>query len=71
METCTYDESCLLMTAPGSPSREEAETLVRRALAGRWVPAIVEVFPGAGESLILARRVLLADWLRAFLEDRD
>lgn len=58
MDTITANTKCLALVTPGTPGAEEAGRLVRRALTDRgetpWPAAEIEVYPGVGESLILA-----------------
>lgn len=59
METDMQNSSCLVLVAPGTPTAADAARLLRRELHRRgqtpWPAAEIEVFPGAGESLLLAR----------------
>jgi len=64
------------LTAAGEPTPEQAEALIRAALAERgeapWDAMEIDLYPGSGSSLILARpaagtRVYIADWAMRFL----
>jgi hypothetical protein len=68
------------MTVAGDPTPEQAETLVRAVLSLRgepvWSSMQIDLFPGSGQSLILARpgdetRVYIADWALRFLSDGE
>ena len=51
----TEDGFCLALRLPGHPKRAEAEAAVRRALGTRTGFVMeIEMFPGRGESLVLA-----------------
>jgi hypothetical protein len=67
---------CVALTVAGEPTPEQAETLVRAALSIRgepvWRSMQIDLFPGSGRSLILARpggetRVYIADWALRFM----
>ena len=59
MELNPSHTPCLALVAPGVPAAADAALLVRQALTQRgelpWPAAEIEVFPGQGESLLLAR----------------
>ena len=59
METNEQANPCLALIARDIPTAEEAAVLLHRALSARgcppWPAAEIEVFPGRGESLLLAR----------------
>lgn len=50
---------CLALITPDTPSAADAAALVRRELTARgrrpWPAAEIEVYPGRGECLLLAR----------------
>jgi hypothetical protein len=71
---------CVALTVAGEPTPEQAETLVRAALSIRgepvWGSMQIDLFPGNGGSLILARpgeamKVYIADWAMRFLAGGD
>ena len=59
MKTGNQAKRCMALVAPGIPTAEDAARLLRRELRQRgqrpWPAAEIEVFPGQGESLLLAR----------------
>jgi len=59
MKTEKNTDSCLALIAPGTLSAADAAALVRRELTARgrrpWPAAEIEVYPGRGECLLLAR----------------
>ena len=59
MKSGNQAKRCMALVAPGIPTAEDAAKLLRRELRERgqrpWPAAEIEVFPGNGESLLLAR----------------